>query len=99
MKPLVKLYLDSALISIPFLVLSQQTLLPPEILWKKCLGGAGTDVSSKSIRTSDSGFVVTGDGMPIGIVAGNDLWIVKITSTGIIQTKNRSIGTLNVLKQ
>ena len=61
------------------------------ILWKKCLGGSGTDEANAIQQTSDGGYIVAGstdshDGDVTGLHGySDDYWVVKLDSTGVIQ--------------
>ncbi|MCC7436868.1 MAG: T9SS C-terminal target domain-containing protein [Armatimonadetes bacterium] len=66
------------------------------IQWQRSLGGSGDDEASSIQQTSDGGYIVAGssnsrDGDVSGNHGGYDYWIVKLTSTGVIQWK-RSHG-------
>jgi len=61
-----------------------------EIVWKKCLGGSGSDCSHSIQQTVDGGFIVAGwSGSYDGDVSGNhgwyDCWVVKLNSSGEIE--------------
>lgn len=63
--------------------------------WQKCLGGTSWDVATDIKVTPDGGFILTGittsnDGdvsglHPSNLFQPNDIWVVKLTSTGAIQ--------------
>ena len=60
------------------------------IQWQKCLGGTGDDQSRSITKTNDGGYIVTGytvsfNGDVTGNNGFNDIWVVKLSSTGIIQ--------------
>ena len=60
------------------------------VLWKKTFGGSSDDRARSIQQTSDGGFVVVGHTVSNnGDVSGNhgdyDAWILKISSTGVIQ--------------
>lgn len=66
------------------------------IIWQKCLGGAGVEVSQTLSPTYDSCYVIVGySDSTNGDVTGNhgefDAWVVKINDNGIIQWE-KSIG-------
>jgi hypothetical protein len=69
------------------------------IQWQKCYGGALDDQCKRIQKTSDGGFIITGNtasinGDVIGNHGGTDAWVVKITSTGVIQWQKCFGGTL-----
>ncbi|HNP98760.1 MAG TPA: T9SS type A sorting domain-containing protein [Bacteroidia bacterium] len=60
------------------------------IQWQKCLGGSDGDHEHSVQQTTDSGYIVAGttrsvDGDVSGNHGNNDFWILKLSSTGIIQ--------------
>ena len=61
------------------------------LIWQKCLGGAETELSTKIIQTSDSGYFVVGETESRDQdVTGNhgpgyDIWAVKLNSSGVKQ--------------
>lgn len=60
------------------------------ILWQKSYGGSGSDVANELIQTTDGGFLIVGttyssDGDVTINYGTNDLWIVKIDSSGVIE--------------
>ncbi len=62
-------------------------ILSEGILWARCYGGSSTDGARSIQQTSDGGYVVAGytasdDGDVFGYQGYNDMWIVKLTSTG-----------------
>ena len=64
----------------------------PSIQWQKALGGSDNDESTCILQTSDGGYVVTGYTLSNNEdVLGNhglfDIWVVKLTETGLIQWK------------
>ena len=69
------------------------------IQWQKCYGGSGTERSDKIIATFDGGYFITGTtdangGNVTGFNGGsNDIWILKISSTGILQWQKCIGGT------
>ncbi|MGA2296026.1 MAG: T9SS type A sorting domain-containing protein [FCB group bacterium] len=79
------------------IVLSNQIYAQaPVIEWQKCLGGDTVDVANSIIQTSDGGYIVTGhtdsnDGDVSGhhiyynVLSKEDIWVVKLNSSGIIQ--------------
>jgi len=69
------------------------------ISWQKSLGGSGYDVAVSVQQTSDGGYIVGGyslsnDGDVTGNHGGNDLWVIKLTSTGVISWQ-KSLGGSN----
>lgn len=57
------------------------------IEWEKSLGGSGTELAWDILQTSDGGFVMVGeaastDGDVSGNLGANDLWVVRLNSTG-----------------
>ncbi|TAL67075.1 MAG: T9SS type A sorting domain-containing protein [Bacteroidetes bacterium] len=73
------------------------------IQWQKCLGGSGNEYveSDKSIlETSDGGYILAGrtysnNGDVSGNHGGQDYWIVKLNSSGVIQWQKCLGGTGN----
>ncbi|RYD52727.1 MAG: T9SS type A sorting domain-containing protein [Sphingobacteriales bacterium] len=68
------------------------------IQWQKSLGGPQDDQAASVQQTSDGGYIVAGQSSSIsGDVTGNhglvDYWVVKLTSTGIIQWQKTMGGT------
>jgi hypothetical protein len=66
--------------------------------WQKCLGGTQFDEARSIIQTSDSGYLVTGVTMSpdydvTGWQGGKDMWVVKLTSGGVIQWSRTFGGT------
>ena len=60
------------------------------IQWQKRLGGFGEDMARSIMQTSDGGYIVAGstnstDGDVTGSHGFQDYWIVKLSSTGIIE--------------
>ena len=74
-----------------------------QIQWQKTIGGSGNDrISSKCLKqTTDSGYIlggfsnsgISGDKTENNI-GGNDFWIIKLDSSGVIQWQN-TIGGSN----
>ena len=67
--------------------------------WQKCYGGSLDDQGIRIQKTTDGGFIFTGkttstNGDVIGNHGGTDAWVVKITSTGVIQWQKCFGGTL-----
>lgn len=68
------------------------------VQWKKCYGGSGYDDCYSFIKTNDGGYIICGvcsanNGDVSGNHGGNDEWLVKIDSTGIIQWQKSFGGT------
>lgn len=68
-----------------------------QIEWQKTLGGSDEDVAQSILQTSDGGYVVAGwsysnDGDAVGNT-GFHYWVLKITSTGILEWQNSFGGT------
>jgi hypothetical protein len=66
------------------------------IQWQKSLGGTQGDYGSSIVQTTDGGYIVAGyTGSNNGDVTenhgGTDYWIVKLSSTGVIQWQ-KSLG-------
>ena len=60
------------------------------IEWQKCYGGSNDELAYDIRQTVDSGYVVAGrtnsnDGDVTGNHGGGDVWVVKISSTGVLQ--------------
>ncbi|MFC4721384.1 T9SS type A sorting domain-containing protein [Geojedonia litorea] len=67
--------------------------------WQKALGGAGTEVAFSIIQTSDNGYIVAGyansfDGDITESFGGEDIWVVKLDSSGNLQWQ-KSYGNSN----
>lgn len=59
-------------------------------LWQKHFGGSNNDYAYSTQQTPDGGYIVAGgaqsvDGDVIGNHGNNDFWIVKLSSSGIIE--------------
>jgi hypothetical protein len=70
------------------------------IQWEKSYGGAGEEIGFHVIQTSDGGYIIAArtnysDGDVTGTHGGEDVWIVKISSTGILQWQRAYGGTGN----
>ena len=68
------------------------------VQWKRCYGGSGNDEAHSIIQTIDGGYLFAGySNSTDGDVSGNhgyyDVWVVKLSSLGIIQWQ-RSHGGL-----
>jgi hypothetical protein len=60
------------------------------IQWQKCLGGSGDEFGFAIDQTTDGGYILSGstmsnDGDVSGNHGGNDAWVVKLSSQGLIQ--------------
>ena len=70
------------------------------IQWKKTLGGTDFDSASSIQQTTDGGFIVAGyavsnNGDVTGNHGGGDIWVVKLSNTGVIQWQKTLGGTGN----
>lgn len=68
------------------------------ILWQRALGGMDGDGANAIVQTGDGGYIMAGHASSIdGNVGGNhgsdDLWLVKVNSSGVIQWQRASGGT------
>jgi Secretion system C-terminal sorting domain len=66
--------------------------------WQKTMGGTSADSASCIQTTSDGGYIVAGytlstNGDVTGNHGGNDIWVVKISSTGSLQWEKAFGGT------
>ncbi|MEZ4802704.1 MAG: T9SS type A sorting domain-containing protein [Gelidibacter sp.] len=67
-----------------------------EIDWQNAIGGTGLDTSNSIEQTIDEGYIVAGssqsnDGDVTGNHGNHDFWVVKFSSTGVINWQ-KSIG-------
>ena len=58
--------------------------------WQKALGGSNEDIANSIKQTSDGGYIVAGHTKSVdGDVSGNhgnlDYWVVKLSSTGVLE--------------
>jgi hypothetical protein len=72
----------------------------PSIEWQKSLGGSGKDYANSICQTVDGGYIVAGytnstDGDVVGNHGGDDIWVVKLSSTGIVEWTKALGGTGN----
>jgi len=72
----------------------------PTIQWQKTYGGSSYDGARSIHQTTDGGFIMAGttlsmDGDILGNHGGDDVWVVKLTTTGSIQWKKAIGGTNN----
>lgn len=71
----------------------------PAIEWQKVLGGTGSEGYGIIIlQTTDGGYIIAGntnsnDGDVLGNHGGYDAWVVKLSTTGIIQWQKAIGGT------
>lgn len=68
--------------------------------WQKSLGGSNGETSYDVIQTKDSGYIISGfsrsnDNDVSSNNGGEDIWIVKLDSTGNIEWEKSYGGTLN----
>ncbi len=68
------------------------------MVWQKNFGGTADDTARSIIQTSDGGYVIAGDtASNNGNVSGNhgtiDMWIIKISSSGVLQWQKSLGGT------
>ncbi len=61
-----------------------------DLIWQKCYGGSDDDYANSILQTSDGGYLIVGrSSSNDGDVSGNhgfdDFWIVKISSSGILE--------------
>ncbi|MCC7436869.1 MAG: T9SS C-terminal target domain-containing protein [Armatimonadetes bacterium] len=67
-----------------------------QVDWQTSLGGNGNDVATSIKQTTDSGYIVAGwsastNGDITDHHGGHDYWVVKLTSTGVIEWQ-KSLG-------
>ncbi len=72
----------------------------PILEWQKALGGSVDDYGYSSSTTNDGGFIIAGktssnDGDVVGNNGGEDSWIIKTNSLGVIEWKKSLGGSLN----
>ncbi len=72
----------------------------PAIQWQKCLGGTAWDEAYSIQPTTDGGYIVAGtttsnDGDVTGNHGGQDVWVVKLSSTCTLQWQKTLGGTGN----
>lgn len=68
------------------------------VQWQKCFGGSSFDYGSSIIQTTDGGYIFCGstesnDGDVTGNHGYSDIWIVKLSATGIIEWQKCFGGT------
>ena len=51
--------------------------------WNRTYGGAGSDIASSLVETSDGGYAIAGYTFSVGAV-NSDLWLVKTDEQGVI---------------
>jgi uncharacterized delta-60 repeat protein len=61
----------------------------------RTIGGTGADIAYSVVQASDGGYVVVGKTSSYG-VGGNDVYVVKLTSSGAIDTSFGISGTLTI---
>ena len=66
--------------------------------WQRALGGSSEDYGTSICQTNDGGFIMTGlinsiNGDVTGNHGGGDLWVVKLSETGVIQWQKALGGT------
>ena len=67
--------------------------------WEKCYGGSGDEIAYDIRQTADSGYIVAGyttsnDGDVTGNHGGKDMWVIKISATGVLQWQKCLGGSL-----
>jgi len=72
----------------------------PSIEWQKSVGGSGKDYANSVRQTADGGYIVAGytnstDGDVVGNHGGDDVWMVKFSSSGIVEWTKALGGTGN----
>ena len=60
------------------------------LIWQRCIGGSGSDMGKDVIATNDGGCVVLGetesiDGMVSTNMGSQDIWMVKLSSSGDLE--------------
>lgn len=70
------------------------------VLWTRTLGGNSNDYSNSFIQTSDKGYLIIGytesyDGDVYGNYGQDDLWVIKLDSSGSTQWQKTYGGTDN----
>ncbi len=70
------------------------------VIWKKALGGSGSDEAYSVQQTTDEGYIVAGytnssDGDVSGNHGGYDAWVVKLSNTGDIVWQKTLGGSNN----
>lgn len=69
-----------------------------DILWQRTLGGSGSEEGNSVVATADGGCLIAGrttstDGDVIGNKGGHDIWLVKLTESGIVdQQQTKTLG-------
>ncbi len=69
-----------------------------DIQWQKALGGGSEDVGRSVQATTDGGYIITGstksnNGDVRGNHGGQDVWVVKLSSSGAVQWQKAMGGT------
>jgi predicted secreted protein len=62
------------------------------VQWQKTYGGPGADAAFDMARTSDGDYVVAGQTQSFG-AGGNDVWVLKLDSSGNVQWQKTYGGT------
>jgi len=62
----------------------------PEIEWSRTYGGADRDLANCVVNASDGGYLMAGVTESFG-AGGTDFWLVKVTSSGVMQW-NKTLG-------
>jgi hypothetical protein len=70
-----------------------------DIEWQKALGGSAVDYAKSIQQTSDDGYVMVGhtestDGNVASNDGGADLWMVKLSASGVLQWEKAIGGTM-----
>jgi Secretion system C-terminal sorting domain len=68
--------------------------------WEKCFGGSGYDGANDIQQMPDGSYVVVGqtlssDGDVVGNHGGSDMWVIKISSSGVLQWQKCIGGSLD----
>lgn len=71
------------------------------IKWQKCFGGSGSDTAYSIQQTNDAGYILAGDtnsndgDITGGLHGGYDIWITKLSSSGVIEWQRCLGGSSN----
>ena len=70
----------------------------PALQWQKVMGGTSTDAATVIHATDDGGYIMAGyafsfNGDVSGSHGGSDVWVVKLSNTGVLQWKKAFGGT------
>ena len=63
------------------------------VQWAKAVGGTNSDAGFSVVQTSDGGFVVAGETRSFGAAGSDDLFLVKLDSSGSVQWAKAVGGT------